>query len=397
MTSTASKSNVIETTAFPGRGPSAQAMSRVLIVDDDPHILSSLKRHLRSRFRVITATCGYDALRQLARHQDCAVVIADMTMPGMNGIDLLCEVRRQRPAITRIMLTGRSEPDLLVEAINSAHVFRFLSKPCRPDDVVEAALAGAELFLQQRSDRPDDTREPGAGSDCTRILSHELRTPLNHIIGFSEILASGQANDPNASRIASYVQESGQQLLDRVEVVIDYLALVHDDAAMTFDTLCLSDVVADCVAKFDQQTSGKSLAITATLASLDRVFLWADRGWLGRALAHVLTNALAFGRRNGGIALHVEPGRGNVTLSVTDDGAGMSQEDLEACFNPFHQAEPVFTRSHEGLGLGLTVARATVETHGGRIAAFCPDEGGTTVAITLPTCAEVLPIPEAPR
>jgi diguanylate cyclase (GGDEF)-like protein len=115
----------------------------VLMVDDDANLLSGLVRTLRKDFQLLTATGGEAALEILAA-RSVAIVVADMTMPGMSGLQLLSEVRTRHPDVVSIMLTGLLDQKTASDAINHAGVFRFLSKPCVPAQL-KAAIGDALL------------------------------------------------------------------------------------------------------------------------------------------------------------------------------------------------------------------------------------------------------------
>ena len=123
--------------------------SRVLIVDDEPHLISGLENVLRDRpYEIFGATSATAAL-ELLRDQPMDVVMADERMPGMTGSQLLCIVAREYPAAGRIILTGQATVEAAVRAINEARVVRFLLKPCRPEALCEAIEAALELRLME--------------------------------------------------------------------------------------------------------------------------------------------------------------------------------------------------------------------------------------------------------
>lgn len=127
--------------------------SRILFVDDDPNLLAALSRSLRKRFDFDTATGGSEALQQIAQRGPYAVVVADQTMPGMSGVELLEAVREATPDTVRIMLTGNADQKSAVDAVNRGSVFRFLNKPCPPEVLVpalETALKQYELVTTER-------------------------------------------------------------------------------------------------------------------------------------------------------------------------------------------------------------------------------------------------------
>jgi response regulator RpfG family c-di-GMP phosphodiesterase len=123
----------------------AKTRSRVVCVDDEPHVLSGLSLHLRRRYDVETATSGAAALELLARQPPAAVVISDMRMPGMNGAELLAKASTAHPHTTRILLTGHADADAAISAVNKGAVFRFLVKPCPPPELLGAVDAAVEL------------------------------------------------------------------------------------------------------------------------------------------------------------------------------------------------------------------------------------------------------------
>ena len=125
----------------------------VLCVDDEPKVLDGLKLTLRRGFAVSVATSGADGLAILERMAGAAVVISDMRMPGMDGATFLTKVREHWPESTRLLLTGETGRDAAVLAVNEGQIFRFLTKPCTPANLlsaVEAAVRQHELVIAEK-------------------------------------------------------------------------------------------------------------------------------------------------------------------------------------------------------------------------------------------------------
>jgi len=116
--------------------------TRVLCVDDEPRVLEGLRLHLRKEYDVHCAVSGPEALKKLRELKQVAVIVSDMRMPGMDGATLLHQVMQQFPAVTRILLTGEPGRDAAVSAVNKGNIFRFLTKPCAPDQLKVAVDAG---------------------------------------------------------------------------------------------------------------------------------------------------------------------------------------------------------------------------------------------------------------
>jgi response regulator RpfG family c-di-GMP phosphodiesterase len=117
-------------------------LPRILLVDDDPQILSAQQRSLRGKFDVVTAQGGREGLLAFHTAGPFEVVVADMTMPHMNGVEFLIQAQKIAPDTVRIMLTGNLDQRTAAGAVNEGAVFRFLNKPCTPE-AFAAALADA--------------------------------------------------------------------------------------------------------------------------------------------------------------------------------------------------------------------------------------------------------------
>lgn len=126
---------------------------KILFVDDDPNILAGFQRTLRKQFAFDTALSGVEALELLQKSGPYAVVVADMRMPGMEGIELLERVRIAAPDTVRLMLTGNADQQTAVEAVNRGQVFRFLNKPCGPETLVPALESSLQQYELARVER----------------------------------------------------------------------------------------------------------------------------------------------------------------------------------------------------------------------------------------------------
>jgi len=120
--------------------------NKVLLVDDETNVLQAYTRVLRRRFDLEVALGGAEALASLARSGPFAVIVSDMRMPGMDGVELLAQVRERFPDTTRIMLTGNADQGTAMAAVNLGAIFRFLTKPCDPETLAQALEAGIRQY-----------------------------------------------------------------------------------------------------------------------------------------------------------------------------------------------------------------------------------------------------------
>ncbi|MDP1827782.1 MAG: response regulator [Archangium sp.] len=129
------------------------ALPKVLVVDDEQNLLVGLSRILRGRFELTLANSGEEALRLFAAGRAFDVIVSDMRMPGMDGVQLLAHARRLLPEATRLILSGHADLESAVRAINEGNLFRFLLKPIKPEELISALDAAVEqrrLLVSER-------------------------------------------------------------------------------------------------------------------------------------------------------------------------------------------------------------------------------------------------------
>ena len=133
--------------------PGMEGHPAILCVDDDVNILDGFRRQLRKKFRIHTAIGALEALEVIEKSGPFGVVMSDLQMPDMDGIQFLTKVRAISPNTVRIMLTGRADISTAMAAVNQGNIFRFLVKPCAPvviEKVLEAAIEQHKLLLAER-------------------------------------------------------------------------------------------------------------------------------------------------------------------------------------------------------------------------------------------------------
>lgn len=156
----------------------------ILLVDDEPSLLSALRRQLSETFDITTAEGGELALAAVtgAREDPFAVVVCDMRMPGMDGIEVLTRIKALSPDTVRIMLTGNADQQTAIEAINTGNIFRFFSKPCPIETLAEGLRAALDQYRLVTAERD--------------LLEKTLSGSIKVLVDVMSI------NDPQASALA---------------------------------------------------------------------------------------------------------------------------------------------------------------------------------------------------
>lgn len=155
---------------------SGNGLARVLMIDDEPHILAGFQRLLGRRFDLTCVESGSDAISRLRAGEVFPVIVTDMRMPGMTGVELLAQVCEMRTESVCLMLTGNADQQTAIDAINRGHVYRFLTKPCAPD-VLEAAIQEAVRKYDVAHAERVLLKETVAGSVRMLLGAIELSNP----------------------------------------------------------------------------------------------------------------------------------------------------------------------------------------------------------------------------
>jgi signal transduction histidine kinase len=226
-----------------------------------------------------------------------------------------------------------------------------------------------------------------AKSQFLAHMSHELRTPLHAIIGFSELIKDQAPTGPDAPAIGAYARDiwmSGRHLLELINSILDISKVESGTATLAETVFPVEDVARASLVSVRSQAESRAIAIDVKLPA-DRLNVRADRTRLQQVLINLLSNAVKFTPDNGHIVLAARRSvSGELVLSVTDSGIGMSEADIEVAMTPFGQVDNSLSRSFEGTGLGLPLACRLVELHGGRLDLKSIKGRGTTATVTLP-------------
>lgn len=156
--------------------------NRVLLVDDEPNVLAGLKRQLRKQFDISTATSGQEALDMVANESSFRVIVCDMRMPGMAGLEVLKRMQTLSPDTTRMMLTGNADQQTAIDAVNEGNVFRFFTKPCPAQKLATGIEAGIRQYQLVTAER--------------ELLEHTLAGSIKvllDVLSLSDPAAFGQA------------------------------------------------------------------------------------------------------------------------------------------------------------------------------------------------------------
>jgi signal transduction histidine kinase len=362
--------------------------SSILVIDDEPALRVGLAALIkRQGYEVITACDGYDGLKK-AKDALPALILSDVMMPPPNGF----EVRRlmsqdpQLASIPFIFLTARTDSVDRVNGIRGG-ADDYITKPYVPDELlarIEAVLRRVEMEQARGREQMEAIAQQNVERLKHEILQnfqHELRTPLTSIIMPLEFVMNNKFETPEEQiRFVRIALSS----LDRLESLVnDFILLTNLDQGGLNSIRQAIDVenhILTPVRKRMERYKSKNLEFIQDITVQNAIT--APRFEFVRALVHLVDNAFKFSPQNGKVKLTVESGLdGGAVITVQNEGPGIPVELQEKVFERYYQISNGDTRTHEGLGVGLPIARGVFESLGGTVSILNGSDGCCVQAI----------------
>ncbi|MDQ2913127.1 MAG: hybrid sensor histidine kinase/response regulator [Chloroflexota bacterium] len=400
---------------------------KVLVVDDEESVVVTIKAILQlDGYEVATTTSGAQA-RAMVRDVEYDLVLTDLRLEDGDGLDVLKAVRERYPETVTIMLTGYASLESAIQALR-AGAYDYLVKPSEVEELRATVARGIErrrlgqelrlrvaeleranreiadlnLSLQRRIDeataelkeRYEQLKElDRMKSQFLSIASHELKTPITAMSGFLQV-ALRRVRRLSGGEAAPLVAEGLRAITEQLEVVyrqtgklarlvdelLDVSRIQTGRIEFRYGDVDMGELANEVATRMQLTTTTHEISVRRDSQNV----VTADRDHLEQVLNNLVTNAIKYSPTGGPITIEVRPDDGAVRLSVTDEGIGIPEEELEAIFGLFYRSPDRAARDAAGMGLGLYISKEIVVRHGGRIWAERAAEKGSTLNVVIP-------------
>lgn len=378
------------------------SITDILVTDDEVTMLKTLSAGLEDMgYRVTTASSGQEALTLVGK-RSFDIVIADIKLPDISGLEVLETTKELNPETAVIMITGHASIETAVDAINEG-AYAYILKPVainELENIINNALREQKLLienrklvenLQQSNKQLEEANRAleqvsQAKSEFMSKMSHELRTPLNSIIGFSEVLLTKKmlpVDQATRDEFLNYIHISAKHLLNLINGILDLSKI--ESGRMTlepseFDLVTLLENVKMTV--LPMLVNKKQTLQLEVSKEVSTIF--ADESKMKQIFLNLISNAHKFTQRRGKIKIVCGRERPRLLYcSVIDNGIGINPQDQQRIFKEFGQVTGSPKARGQGVGLGLSIAKRLVELHGGDI--WVVSEGrGSSFTFTIP-------------
>lgn len=353
----------------------------ILVVDDESVIRDLCAKVLKG-YRIYHAGDGEEAMQVIAR-EPVDVVLTDVMMPRMNGIELLKTIKAQQPNMAVIIMTGYSDRETILSALK-ADADDFISKPINLlqlqttiQKVLEKQALKAELLQLKRMDR--------LKTDFLGLVSHKLKTPITAISLFIQNLARGigDPDDPGFRETLDLILEESSYLGYLIKDLLFYSDVVLQESPQQLERVNPKDLAMEALGQLESYYANKGVKHQADFP-VELPDLVLDRRQIGFILYALLENALKFSPRGELVTLRGSVDAEGVRLTIKDQGQGIPAEELPKVFEKFYQVDPDNTGQVRGFGLGLFYARQFAKNHGASIQLESTPGAGTKASLILP-------------
>jgi len=360
---------------------------RILAVDDSPTTLSFLESLLGTYgSEVLGAVDGEQGLERYRSEGPFDLVLLDLLLPDINGIEILQRIRVNDQQTTVVMLTGEGDIHTAIASVQSG-ADGFIEKE-------EISIEGdqAEFIyklqqaMQQRQGLVAQAELERLKADFYTMITHDLRNPTSTISMALEILEDDETGPLNdfQQEIVDTMREGANRLLHLINNYLDFSLLEVGSFELMLEPIDLRTIVESCIRLAILPAQSKGLHLQHSIS--DHSFaIQGDGERLRRLIDNLVSNAIKYTPRDGRIEVRLEQKGDTIILQVTDSGYGFEPENSKLLFIKFHRLSGEDSHRAAGTGLGLAIAKEIAIAHGGSITAYSDGPNlGASFTVTLP-------------
>ena len=362
---------------------------RILVIDDDEVTLLTCRRILeKANYEVETFDNGLQGIQRF-REAPAQVLLVDLKMPQMDGLQIIEQVRAFDPRAIIVLITGYATIAAAVDAMK-AGAYDFLPKPFTPEELrITVGRCFERWCLAAESEKLRRQKEELQRTFAT-FVSHQLKTPLVAVKQYLDVLLHTCAQ-PLPETAMTWIARSQERLAEMLVIIDDWLTLARIEGERLSDREATTDLCAVARKTVDAvQERAKSAQVYVELQVSPDGITWVhgDAVALSNVAANLIENAIKYNRPGGQVVVAISREQDMAVLTVSDTGLGIPEECLPQLFTEFFRVRTEETHGIPGTGLGLAICKKIVEGLGGTIRVSSRLAVGSTFMVRLPGMRE---------
>jgi two-component system sensor histidine kinase/response regulator len=356
----------------------------VLVIDDEESMRDSCAQILtKDGYQAELAEDGNIGLEKTKEFKP-DIALIDLKMPGINGMEVLDEIREFDPHIIPVVITGYATVESAVEAMKKG-AYDFLPKPFTPEElriIIRRSLERRKLILETESLRREKQLME---ENFITLVTHQLRSPLVAIIQYFEVILAGMVGDVGKKQ-EEMITKAKDRLEGLLKLINDWLNVARLNSGKIVEKQKPFPLTRILEKLLDfMQPLAKENKVSLKLApGSGSALVLGDEESLEQVFSNLINNAINYNKPKGSVKISVREEKEYIATEVQDTGIGISEEHLPLIFDQFYRVSRGESQKTKGTGLGLTIAKKIVEAHGGSIQVASKLGKGTTFTVFLP-------------
>lgn len=353
---------------------------RILYIDDERHNLYAFRAAFRIDYDILLAESA-DEAREILKEKVVPIIIADQRMPRETGIEFFESIKDQYPYTMRILLTGYTDIQAVISAVNVGNIFRYLQKPWSEDEIRAAVQAAFEVYdsrVQLIEKQKELEKAYGELDKFVYSASHDLRSPLMSILGIIKLARIEQDHSATA-QYYNMIEESVNRLDEFIKNIISYYKNNRIENEIT--SIDLRKVSNDIIEANRYQELAKNVKFDLDVQQ--PVSFRSDLLKLNIIFSNLVSNAIKYQdpkKQDKKLWIHIQVDREGARIEIGDNGIGIAVTEQENIFKMFFRA----TNHNFGSGIGLYIVKDAVSRLNGKIFVDSEVGRGTVFRIDLP-------------
>lgn len=354
---------------------------KVLYVDDEVQNLNSFKAAFRMDYTVLTTGHIPEIWDILEQHPDISVVLCDQRMPEMTGVEVFEEMRQRYPKPVKMLITGFTDIEAVIEAINRGNIYRYIRKPWQELEVKAAIEQGYQHYNTQNILAAKNEELQKAYNELDKFaysVSHDLRGPILSVIGVIDLVRS-MDSITEIREMLDLVEKAMIKLDNFIENTHDYYKLRRGE--LEISEISFEELLDDMKAIFE--ISGRADGVRFETSLEQEGGFRSDKITLLMVLNNLLSNSFKYQKKNEQdkyVRLDIKVKDNKAEFFVSDNGIGINSDYIQNIFDMFYRATTVGI----GSGFGLYNVKDALQKLKGEIYVTSELDKGTTFKVTIP-------------
>lgn len=352
---------------------------RILYIDDEVHNLNAFRANFRRSYEIYTANSADEGM-QVLKGIEVHIIIADQKMPNKTGVEFFHEIKDLLPDPIRILLTGYTDVEDVIDAINKGHIYSYIKKPWDDHELIKTINNAYEIYTTRKQLKEKVAELEKTNDELNRFIystSHDLRAPLMSVLGIINLSRMDQSmTDPQG--YMNMVETCVVRLDGFIQKIIEYYRNSRLD--VEYEKIDFNMLLEDCIETFRHQNN----VINFNIKVDQPVPFKGDFFRISVILNNLISNAVKYQKpdeKSPQVSLSVKVEPHKATIRIEDNGIGILSEHLSNIFRMFFRSK---NNNKPGSGIGLYIVKEALSKIGGNIAVDSRYGEGTQFEISIP-------------